>query len=153
MIRRFSFWSAVTLLILGTVIIGPRTTSTTMAEDIPEKQAAKTSLIISTFMKIKLRQAEGILEGLTIEDFSKIEKNATAMSLLTRAETWNVNKDPKFIQHSNEFARLTTKLAKYGREKNLDGAALTYVQLTLNCVECHRFLRDDKIKTNEPLNK
>lgn len=82
-------------------------------------------------MKVKLAQAQAILECLTVEDFDQIEKNATAMFLLTTAEQWNASKDAQFVQHSKEFERVTTKLAKYASEKNLEGASLMYVQLTL----------------------
>ena len=50
---------------------------------------------------------------------------------------------------STEFERVTTKLAKYASEKNLEGASLMYVQLTLNCVDCHRFVRDKGLQVKK----
>jgi len=146
MIRRNSVWAAVALCVVGVTAVTWNGEGRSQAED-KKKEPPKKSAVMQAFMKAKLVQAQGILEGLTVEDFDQIERNATAMFLLTKAEQWNASKDPQFIQHSKEFERATTQLAKYARDKNLDGASLMYVQLTLNCIECHRFVRDKAIQS------
>ena len=146
MIRKNSVWAAVTLCTLGITLIAWNASGRTQAEDAKKKDPPKKSAIMQAFMRVKLTQAQGMLEGLAVEDFDQIEKNAAAMFLLTKAEQWNASKDPRFIQHSKEFERVTTQLAKYAKDKNLDGASLMYVQLTLNCIECHRFVRDKAIQ-------
>jgi hypothetical protein len=146
MSSKYSIRAAAAFLVLGTAILGWSFSEMTRAEDAPKKVPGKKSIVMQTFMKVKLTQAQGILEGLTVEDFDKIETNASALYLLTKAENWKASRDPQFISHSDEFARVAEKLAKYAREKNLDGAALTYVQLTMNCIECHKFVRDKSIQ-------
>ncbi len=116
------------------------------ADDAKKQTVPKKLTATSLFMRVKLGQAQGMLEGLTVEDFDQIEKEAAAMFLLTKAEKWGGSKDPKFVQLSDEFGRLSLKVAKYAKEKNLDGAALSYMQLTLTCIECHRSVRDMTIK-------
>ena len=146
MISKNSVWATVTLCALGITIIAWNVSGRTQADDTQKKAPPKKNVVMQTFMKVKLAQAQGMLEGLTVEDFDQIERNAAAMFLLTKAEQWNASKDPRFIQHSKEFERVTTQLAKYAKDKNLDGASLMYVQLTLNCIECHRFVRDKAIQ-------
>jgi len=146
MINKKSVWTTVALSALSATIIAWSVGGNTQAQDAEKKVPPKKSAVMQTFMKAKLAQAQAMLEGLTVEDFDQIEKNAAAMFLLTKAEQWNASKDPQFIQHSREFERVTTQLAKYARDKNLDGASLMYVQLTLNCIECHRFVRDKAIQ-------
>ncbi len=146
MTNKNSVWATVALCALGVTVIAWNARGTTQAEDTQKKVPPKKSAVMQTFMRAKLTQAQGMLEGLTVEDFDQIEKNAAAMFLLTKAEQWNASKDPQFIQHSKEFERVTTQLAKYAKDKNLDGASLMYVQLTLNCIECHRFVRDKAIQ-------
>jgi hypothetical protein len=136
-------WSTVVFCSLGSAFIAWTLTEPVKAQDKPKKDPPKKSAVMQAFMKVKLTQSQNILEGLTTEDFDQIEKNASAMFLLTKAEQWNASKDPQFIQRSNEFARFTSQLAKYAKEKNLEGASLMNVQLTLSCIECHRFLRED----------
>ena len=142
-------WTTVTLCALGTAALVWSAVGKTLAEDAPKKAQPIKSLVMRTFMKVKLAQAQAILEGLTVEDFDQIEQNATAMFLLTKAEQWNASKDAQFVQHSKEFERVTTKLAKYASEKNLEGASLMYVQLTLNCVDCHRLVRDKGLQVKK----
>jgi hypothetical protein len=33
-------------------------------------------------------------------------------------------------------------MVKMAKDKNLDGAALAYVQLTMSCVNCHKYVRE-----------
>ena len=39
-----------------------------------------------------------------------------------------------------EYANKSLRLA--AQEKNLDGATIAYIQLTLSCVHCHKLVRD-----------
>ncbi len=146
MISQKSVWTTVALGALAATIIALNFSGNTLAQDAKKKAPPKKSVVMQTFMKVKLTQAQAMLEGLTVEDFDQIEKNAAAMFLLTKAEQWNASKDPQFLQHSREFERVTTQLSKYAKDKNLDDASLMYVQLTLNCIECHRFVRDKAIQ-------
>ncbi len=41
-----------------------------------------------------------------------------------------------------DFEFANKALVHASREKNLDGATLAYVQLTLSCVNCHKVVRD-----------
>lgn len=146
MTSKNSVWATITLCTLGLASVAWNVSGRTQAEDTLKKAPPKKSAVMQAFMKVKLTQAQAMLEGLTVEDFDQIERNAAAMFLLTKAEQWKASKDPQFLQHSQEFERITTQLAKYAKDKNLDGASLMYVQLTLNCIECHRFVRDKAIQ-------
>ena len=53
-----------------------------------------------------------------------------------------VMETPRYEVYSEEFQRVTLTMAKLAGEKNLDGAALAYVDLTLNCVKCHKHVRE-----------
>lgn len=107
---------------------------------VPTSQSAP-ELPISKFMQQKLEHAQKVLEGLALEDFESISKNAQAMTVLGQAASWRVLQTPEYVQHSSEFLRLTKQLDDMATEKNLDGAALSYVQLTINCVNCHKHVR------------
>jgi hypothetical protein len=93
------------------------------------------------FMHRKLEHSQKVLEGIVVEDFDLIEKNARNLNLLSQAAEWQILPSAEYRGHSEEFRRTTETLAKAAREKNLDGAALAYVQLTLNCVNCHKYVR------------
>jgi hypothetical protein len=99
----------------------------------------------SAFMRQKLEFSKNILEGLAREDYSLIAKNAKALTLLSQASEWEVETIPdveQYVPYTTEFQRLTADLTKNAKAKNLDGATLAYVQLTMSCVKCHKFVRD-----------
>lgn len=94
------------------------------------------------FMKLKLTHAQKILEGVALEDYAMIAKNARDLSLQSMEESWQVFETPEYLQHSDEFRRAADAVTDAAGDKNLDGAALAYVGLTLKCVSCHKYVRD-----------
>ena len=100
---------------------------------------------VSAFMRAKLQHSQKVIEGLAVEDFDLIAKHAQELSLLSRAVDWQVLETPEYKQHSMEFRRRAEALAEAAKNKNLDGAALQYLDVTLKCVNCHKYVR--KVKT------
>ncbi len=97
---------------------------------------------VAPFMRIKLTHAEKLLGALAVEDFETLAREAQQISLLTQDEGWQVLQTPSYLRHSLEFRETADRLAKAGREKNLDSASLAYVELTMRCVNCHKHVRD-----------
>lgn len=93
-------------------------------------------------MRHKLDRAKEILEGLSLEDYPQIVREAQALSLLTRDQQWNVIQTREYLGRSVEFRRAADALKEAAQKKNLDGATLAYFTMTLKCVECHKYLRD-----------
>lgn len=99
---------------------------------------------VGVFMRAKLQHSQKVIEGLATEDFDMIAKGAQEMSLLSQATTWQVLQTPEYNQHSLEFRRSADALTDAAKKKNLDGAALAYVGVTLNCINCHKYVRKVK---------
>ena len=101
----------------------------------------------AVFMRQKLEFSKKVLEGLTVEDYDTIAKSARALRLLSQAAEWEVPTIPgvpDYIAYTNEFQRHADELALRARQKNLDGATLAYLKLTMNCVNCHKYVRMPK---------
>lgn len=97
------------------------------------------------FMRLKLEYSKQVLEGLTMENYQTIIKNAQALKKLSEAAEWEVPTIPnagEYVVFTTEFQRLADELVKKAREKNTDGATLAYVRLTVNCVNCHKYVRE-----------
>jgi hypothetical protein len=97
------------------------------------------------FMRTKLEYSKKVLEGLTLEDYDTIAKSARALRLLSQAAEWEVPTIPNatdYVTYTREFQQLTDEMAKKAREKNIDGATLAYLRLTMNCVNCHKYVRE-----------
>jgi hypothetical protein len=97
---------------------------------------------VSALMQQKLKHAQKVLEGVALKDFDTITKHAEELMLISKEAEWKVLKTPQYVLHSNEFRRSTEELIKNARDQNLDAAALSYVDLTLTCVKCHKHVRE-----------
>src|SRR5262249_22653783 len=98
-----------------------------------------------TVMQRKLAHAQRVLEGLAINDFEKIKTGADELTLCAQEASWKVINTPKYELYSNEFLRTLEALKKAAKAKNVDAAALAYVDMTLTCVKCHQYVREEKM--------
>ncbi len=95
-------------------------------------------------MRAKLVHANHVLEGLAIEDYAMIERAAQELSLASLDSNWQVLQTEDYARQSGEFRRSCDSLKKAAIEKNLDGATLAWMDVTLKCVQCHKYVRDAK---------
>lgn len=97
---------------------------------------------VAVFMRAKLAHADQVLEGLAVEDYELIERAAQELSLASLDSNWQVLQTEDYVRQSAEFRRSCDALKKAAQEKNLDGATLAWVEVTLKCVQCHKYVRD-----------
>jgi len=97
---------------------------------------------VAVFMRAKLAHADHVLEGLAIEDYEMIERAAQELSLASLDSNWQVLQTEDYVRQSAEFRRSCDLLKKAAQEKNLDGATLAWMDVTLKCVQCHKYVRD-----------
>jgi hypothetical protein len=95
----------------------------------------------ATFMRLKLQPVKEILEAIALEDYDRIVAQSQRIHALSLDESWMVIQTDAYRRQSDEFRRAVTVMADAARNRNLDGATLGYMQMTLNCVQCHRQLR------------
>jgi len=96
---------------------------------------------LKDFMRAKLMHSQKLLEGLTTENYDLITKHGQDLALLSEDEQWQVFQTADYMNRSKEFRRAANALAEAGRRKNLDSASLGYVEVTLKCIECHKYVR------------
>jgi hypothetical protein len=97
---------------------------------------------VAVFMRAKLGHADHVLEGLAVADYEMIERAAQELSLASLDSNWQVLQTEDYVRQSAEFRRACDSLKQAAQEKNLDGAALAWVDVTLKCVQCHKYVRD-----------
>jgi hypothetical protein len=106
---------------------------------------AKRDLDQSVFMRKKLEASEQILEGLTSEDKQLIAKGAKAIIELSAAEKFQVQNNVMYRQFSKEFQASAKSLLEAAEKGNFDGAQLKWVDTTMKCLECHKFVRGTRL--------
>jgi len=128
--RRF----AAAVLVAGVTTVG------VFAQDPPEEKPT------SFWMQKKLEYSERILSGLATEDFEAIRKNASAMQNLNRIEGFVRRRNAKDYRTQLQiFEYANGELIRSANQKNVEGAALAFTQLTLSCVNCHKVIRQPEV--------
>ena len=95
----------------------------------------------SFWMEKKLEYSQRIVRGLATEDFDEIGKAAKSMGALSQLERWVRGGVPDYRSQLTNFQSANQELIRCAGDKNLDGATLAYMQLTLSCVNCHKVVR------------
>lgn len=98
------------------------------------------------FMRGKLQHAQKILEGLMNEEFTSVERHAQELSLLSMESQWNVLRTSQYVDQSADFRHAIQHLIDAAKAKKIDAAALAYVDVTLKCIHCHKYVRDRNSK-------
>jgi hypothetical protein len=129
-------WIILGSLLLG-VAIGRLLLSQTSSSSQPQTKMSPTQL----FMRLKMEPAKLILEGIATENYDLIASSAQQVQLLTLDEKWNVMQTEEYLRDSDEFQRSVQLVRDNAKNRNLDGATLAYMQMTLNCIKCHRDMR------------
>jgi hypothetical protein len=99
-------------------------------------------------MRQKVAYSQQVLVGITLGDYGLIANNAEKFLQLSNKTNSYSRHVPEYELFLNEFRRNAEDLMKAGQQKNLDAASLAYLQMTLSCVSCHKFIR--KSSDTEP---
>lgn len=99
---------------------------------------------VADFMRAKLGHSQHVLEGLALADFDLIARGAQQLALASQASSWQVLQTADYARQSGEFRRSCDRLHHAAKEKNLDGAALAWMEVMMHCVQCHKYVRDEQ---------
>jgi hypothetical protein len=97
-----------------------------------------------TFMRGKLQSNQMIVEGLATKNFEMIAAGATSVTLLVKGQHWFVLDTAEYKRFSEDMELAATQLHAAAKAQNMEGAALRYFDLTLNCIDCHRYVEQRK---------
>jgi len=92
-------------------------------------------------MRLKLFFAQGILEGITTENYPLIATNSYKLKHFSQSPAWDLRKAPEYRRLTTDFQRSVDAVARAADKGNVDGATVAYFQLTTSCVTCHKYLR------------
>ena len=70
---------------------------------------------------------------------------------MSKAADFQVFPTATYSQYAGEFRRSVERLNKMAKNKQLDSAALSYMHVTLTCVNCHKYVAKEKVALGEPL--
>ena len=95
---------------------------------------------LASVMREKLEHSQKILEAVVTSDWVNLDAHTRALERLTADPRWTVLKYPEYAQHSAAFVLTVRDLQRAAAQRDLDGAPKAYAAVTMQCVECHRYL-------------
>ncbi|HXV64476.1 MAG TPA: hypothetical protein VEK15_27510 [Vicinamibacteria bacterium] len=93
-------------------------------------------------MEAKAGYAHRLLDAVVQDDFEAIRDQAFRLRAVAETADWRVVDTPEYTRASDAFVGATERLLDAARESNGDAAALAYLDITLECVHCHRYIRN-----------
>jgi hypothetical protein len=100
---------------------------------------------LQVLMREKLVHAQKILEAVVTSDWVSLEAESRALEQLTKDPRWTVLKYPEYSKHSASFVQSIQELHRAAAQRDLDGTPKAYVAVTMQCVDCHRYLARARI--------
>jgi len=142
--RRLAWVGLVASAFAGLVGPAPEGRTQTRAPGEKKEPAPTTEKIL---MRDKLTYAKDALDGLSVEDFGKIAKSAEMLRMISKASSWYVFDSDEYQHLSKNFQEQASDMGRHAKDKNLDAAALDYMRISLTCVQCHKYVRQERAKT------
>ena len=140
---RISAWPTTDRWVMGIVVVALLALTSWL---LPTGHAAEPATLrpddVAVFMRAKLDHSSEVLEGLSLADFEKIRRGGQLLALASQASSWQVLQSEEYARQSVAFRRACERLERAATEKNLDAAALAWMDVTMKCVQCHRYVRD-----------
>ena len=96
-------------------------------------------------MRLKLAHSQKILEAILTSDFALLENESAALAQATKLSAWSIFYSPEYNRQSGAFVRAVDDLRDAAMGKDLEGAASSYLSLTLTCFQCHRYIKNRRI--------
>lgn len=129
-------------LVIGTIVL---CATALLSIDSPFASAAQNDdKSLSAFMRKKLEASSKILEGITTEDSKLAVEGADALLTMSKAEVWNVIADDDYREFNREFRASVRKLREAADKGNFDNATLQWMDAVKSCVECHKYVRNQR---------
>ncbi len=117
----------------------------------PKKQPEPNLLKLMTrkeAMQLKLKSVQSILEGIALNDLTRIQTAADQMILVSNvADFINAYQSKEYLFHVELMRRSAETISRKAKDKNIDGVMVAYNELTLSCLKCHQAMRDKKFDT------
>ena len=115
--------------------------------------AAQTTSL-RTAMRVKLENAQRLLEPLLTADFSRIDQYAEQLSRITNTEisSWQARPESGYIRQATAFLQSVQGLREAAKARSIEQASAEYAALVSSCIQCHRYVRTARSVSLTPVN-
>jgi hypothetical protein len=97
---------------------------------------------LDELMQRKLDNAQWLLEAVVMADHEAVERFTTELIRISETSLWSPWLEPDYGHYAVDFREAAGLVIDNAQDRSVDGVALSYMQLTLNCVRCHKRVRE-----------
>ena len=95
---------------------------------------------LDDLMREKLEYSKEMVEAVVLGNHEAVERLAGLLIEVSDEGVWSSSQEPEYLHYSRDFREVAANLIEQAQENDLDGISLGYVELTLTCVRCHRYI-------------
>jgi hypothetical protein len=96
---------------------------------------------VKALMKAKTGYAHRLLDAVVAQDFDAVREQAFRLKAVAETADWNVLATAEYARESEDFIDATEGLLDSAKARNGDAVALAYMDVTLSCIHCHRYIK------------
>src|SRR5262245_52437589 len=142
MAMRMALATVLASSVLVLVLVGVRAAQEPGERPNPLSEAQRQHRLLAPIMDKKLRYTQRLITSLAIEDFKQMALDARELKLIGETTLMKVSPNLEYVKFSTEFSSVMEELGHRAKAHDLNGATLSYIRLTMNCVDCHKYVRD-----------
>jgi hypothetical protein len=97
---------------------------------------------VKELMRRKLDHSQKLLEALALANLDTVAKHGEDLLRIAKEAEWKALNTKQYEMWSDDFRQSTAALVKAAKDKNLEGARLNYLGMTMGCFNCHSYVRE-----------
>jgi hypothetical protein len=105
---------------------------------------------VEKVMELKLDYTHKVLENIIKQDFIKLEELSFQLVVLTGTEDWKVIRTEEYNRYTADFVGAVEALKEAREHRDINESAKAYNDMTLSCVQCHKYVREYQDTLNKP---
>ncbi|MHC4081921.1 MAG: hypothetical protein ACYS15_03485 [Planctomycetota bacterium] len=101
-------------------------------------------------MRQKVVHAQTLVVAVARADYGLVQDSATQLYRISRDAEWMVHDTVTYTVFSERFRQVAAAMAEHARQQDLDAITADYTQMMTSCVECHAYLRRERLIKEYP---
>jgi hypothetical protein len=97
---------------------------------------------VKELMHRKLDHSQKLLEALALGNLDSAAKHGDELIGIAKEAEWKAFNTKQYEMWSDDFRQSTSAMVKAAKERNLQGARLNYLGITMSCFNCHSYVRE-----------
>jgi cytochrome c556 len=121
------------------------------AEQAPVARAATPSTDpVDGVMRRKVEHAQNLVVAMARGDLEQVHDTAAQLYDISRQAEWMVHDTVTYTVFSERFRQVVAAMTEHAQQQDLDAVTADFSQMMSTCVECHTYLRRERLSKDYP---